>query len=179
MSNNQAQAQAQRYAQAIYQAMLEKWQSALDQVQAVLSKDQDLFAFVTDGSKDFNERVKALEAALPKDLPNEIKNLLKVLVQEGDLNLLSDISSALSQVVGGQQAPIKAEITSAVELSDADKEALRQSLSKQFGENLIFSFSVDPTLLGGLRVRVGDRLIDTSVASRLTALRESLTSAVR
>ena len=78
MSNNQAQAQAQRYAQAIYQAMLEKWQSALDQVQAVLSKDQDLFAFVTDGSKDFNERVKALEAALPKDLPNEIKNLLKV-----------------------------------------------------------------------------------------------------
>jgi F0F1-type ATP synthase delta subunit len=50
---------------------------------------------------------------------------------------------------------------------------------KQFGADLTFTFRVDPALLGGLRVRVGDSLMDTSVASRLTALRESLTSAVR
>jgi F-type H+-transporting ATPase subunit delta len=177
MSNNHAQ--AQRYAQAIYQEMIEQWQSALDKVQAVLRKDQDLFAFVIDGSKDFNERVKALEAALPAGLPTEIKNLLKLLVQEGNLDSLSDVSSALGRVVSGQQSPTKAEVTSAVELSDQEKDALRQSLAKQFGADLVFSFYVDPALMGGLRVRVGDRLIDTSVATRLTALRESLTSAVR
>jgi ATP synthase F1 delta subunit len=92
---------------------------------------------------------------------------------------LPEINSALGRVVSGQQEPVKAEITSAVELSEQEKEALRQSLAKQFGGDLSFTFHVDPALLGGLRVRVGDRLIDTSVASRLTALRESLASAVR
>jgi F-type H+-transporting ATPase subunit delta len=173
------QAQAQRYAQAVYQAMLEQWQSALNQVQAVLSKDQALVATLADGSKNFSERAKALEAALPKGTPSEIKNLLKVMLQDGNLDLLSDVGSSLGRIVSGQQAPVKAEITSAVELSDTEKEALRQSLAKQFGGDLAFSFHVDPALLGGLRVRVGDRLIDTSVASRLTALRESLASAVR
>jgi F-type H+-transporting ATPase subunit delta len=173
------QAQAQRYAQAVYQAMLEQWQSALNQVQAVLSKDQALAATLADGSKNFSERAKALEAALPKGTPSEIKNLLKVMLQDGNLDLLSDVGSSLGRIVSGQQAPVKAEITSAVELSDKEKEALRQSLAKQFGGDLAFSFYVDPALLGGLRVRVGDRLIDTSVASRLTALRESLASAVR
>ncbi len=173
------QAQAQRYAQAVHQAMLERWQSALDQVQAVLSKDQTLYALVMDSSKDFGERAKALEAALPTGLPVEIVNLLKLALQEGDLDMLPDIAGALSRVGSGGAAPVKAEITSAGELSDKEKEALRASLTKQFGNDLIFSFHVDPSLMGGLRVRVGDRLMDTSIASRLAALRESLTSVVR
>jgi F-type H+-transporting ATPase subunit delta len=173
------QEQAQRYAQAVYQAMLEQWQSALNQVQALLSKDQALHATLSDGSKSFDERAKALEAALPKGLPNEIKNLLMVMLQDGSLDQLADVGAALTRTVSGQQAPTKAEISSAVELSAQEKESIRQSLAKQFGGELTFTFDVDPSLLGGLRVRVGDRLIDTSVASRLTALRESLTSAVR
>lgn len=177
MSNKQAQ--AQRYAQAVHQAMLQRWQSALNEVKAVLSKDQALYALVMDGSKDFSERAKALEAALPKDLPAEVTNLIKLLLQEDDLDMLDEVGAALNQVGGGQQAPVKAEITSAVELSDKDKEAMRTALSKQFGEGLVFTFHVDPALMGGLRVRVGDRLIDTSVASRLATLRESFNTAVR
>lgn len=177
MSNKQAQ--AQRYAQAVYQAMLQRWQSALDEVKAVLGKDQALYALVMDGSKDFSERAKALEAALPKDLPAEVTNLVKLLLQEDDLDLLDEVATALTQVGGRQQAPIKAEVTSAVELSNKDTEAIRTALSKQFGDGLVFTFHVDPALMGGLRVRVGDRLIDTSVASRLAALRESFSTAVR
>lgn len=173
------QAQAQRYAQAVYQAMLEQWQSALNQVQSVLSSDQALYATLMDGSKSFDERAKALAAALPKGLPAEVKNLLNVMLQDGSLDQLSDVSTALGRVVSGQQAPVKAEVVSAVELSEQEKDSIRQSLSKQFGGDLSFAFRVDPSLMGGLRVRVGDRLIDTSVASRLSALRESLTSAVR
>jgi F-type H+-transporting ATPase subunit delta len=178
MSDKQAQ-QAQRYAQAVYQAVLEQWQSALDQVQAVLSKDAELYALVMDGSKDFSERAKALEAALPAGLPPEVVNLAKLLLQEGDLGLLPDVALALNRTVGGREAPTKAEVSSAVELSDKEKEALRGALAKQFGSDLVFSFHVDAALMGGLRVRVGDRLIDTSIASRLAALRESLSSVVR
>lgn len=173
------QAQAQHYAQAVYQAMLERWQAALEQVEDVLSKDSDLYALVMDGSKDFDERSKALLAALPNDMPQEVTNLLNLLLQEDDLELLPEVSEALGRVGSGQQAPTKAEITSAAELSEKDKNALRKSLVQQFGDGLVFSFHVDPSLMGGLRVRVGDRLIDTSVASRLATLRESFSSAVR
>ena len=55
----------------------------------------------------------------------------------------------------------------------------RKRLIAEHGEGLSFTFDVDPALLGGLRVRVGDRLIDNSVASRLATLRESLSSVVR
>jgi F-type H+-transporting ATPase subunit delta len=159
--------------------MLEQWQSALNGVQTVLSKDSALAATLADGTQPFEARAKALEAALPKGLPTEIKNLLLQLLQDGSLGLVADIGSALGRVVSGQQAPVKAEVVSAVELSEQEKEQIRQSLAKEFGGDLQFTFRVDPALMGGLRVRVGDRLIDTSVASRLTALRESLTSAVR
>jgi F-type H+-transporting ATPase subunit delta len=173
------QAQAQRYAQAVLQAMLERWQAVLDELFETFSKDHETFALLMDASKDFAEREEALESALPDGTPFELVNLLKLLLQEGDLDLLSEISSALTLAASGQQAPTKADITSAMELPDDDKESLRQALIKQYGDDLVFSFHVDPSLMGGLRVRVGDRLIDTSIASRLASLRESFASAVR
>ena len=172
-------ARANRYAQAVFQAMLERWQTALGQVSDVLSKNQPLTAALQDTSKSMADKSAALQADLPSDTPVEISNLLKLLIQENDLDLLPEIGMALAQVATGSVAPSQAEVTSAVELSPDEQEKLRRSLSAQYGEGLIFSFKVDPALLGGLRVRVGDRLIDTSVASRLSALRESLSAAVR
>jgi F-type H+-transporting ATPase subunit delta len=170
---------AGQYAQAVVAAMLERWQSALEQAGAALKKDDKLAALVGDASKGVAERAAALESALPQGTEVEIKNLLKTLLQQGELDLLGEVSSALAQVGSGRAEPLKAEIASAVELSADEQEQMRQALIKQYGEGLSFSFRVDEALLGGLRVRVGDRLIDTSVASRLSALRESLISVVR
>jgi ATP synthase F1 delta subunit len=85
----------------------------------------------------------------------------------------------LGQLATGQSVSRKAEITSAIALSDDEKEQIRKRLIAEHGEGLSFTFEVDPALLGGLRVRVGDRLIDNSVASRLATLREALSSVVR
>jgi F-type H+-transporting ATPase subunit delta len=93
--------------------------------------------------------------------------------------LIDDVAGRLAQVATGQAAAVKAEITSAVELSAKEQEQIRQRLIAEHGEGLTFTFAVDPALMGGLRVRVGDKLIDNSIASRLAALRESLTAVVR
>jgi len=172
-------ARANRYAQATFQAILERWQTALGQASALLNEDQALTTTLQDAQKSMDEKLAALTAALPSDTPAEISNLLKLLLQAGDLDLLPEIGMALTRVATGAVAPAQAEVTSAVELSPEEQEKLRSSLSAQYGDGLVFSFHVDAALLGGLRVRVGDRLIDTSVASRLSALRESLTAAVR
>ncbi len=177
MADNRAR--ADRYAQAVLQAMVERWQSALGEVADTLDTDPKLAALLSDKGKSVGAKNKALNAKLSSDMPAEISNLLSLLIQEGDLNLLPEIASALTNAASGQVTPIKAEITSAVELSADEQEQIRRSLTKQYGEGLVFTFQVDSSLLGGLRVRVGDRLMDNSVASRLTKLRESITSVVR
>ena len=172
-------AKAERYARAAFQALIETWQAAFAEVSEALGMDQELYSFLMDGSQPFDAREQALGNILPEDAPPEFVNLLKLLVQEEDLDLLPDLPSALAKVATGQGQPVRADVTSAVELTDEEKDALQVALSKQFGRELVFNFSVDPALMGGLRVRVGDRLIDTSIASRLAALRESVTSVVR
>lgn len=171
-------AQAQRYAQAIMQAMVERWQDTLGQAGALMNEG-DTATLLKDDSADVATKLDALKKALPQDAPAEAINLLGMLIQADDMSLLPEVSAALAELATGQRAPLKADITSAVELSDQDKESLRQKLMKDYGEGLLFNFHVDQSLMGGLRVRVGDRLIDTSISSRLAALRDSLASVVR
>ncbi len=102
-----------------------------------------------------------------------LKNYRRI-VQEN-----SAVSAALVQTASGRSGPTKADIVSAVELSADEQAELRRKLAQEYGDGLVYTFSVDSSLLGGLRVRVGDKLIDTSVASRLASLRESLASVVR
>lgn len=173
------QARVGHYAQAILQTMVERWQEALGQAQEAIAGDATLIGVLNDMAKDAASKLAAVEKALPSALPIEVKNFVQLLVQEGDFGLLPQISAALAQSASGKSGPLKAEITSAVELSPEEHAAMRRTLIEQHGDGLVFSFRVDPALMGGLRVRIGDTLIDTSVASRLARLRESLAAVVR
>lgn len=173
------QARVSRYAQAIFQMMVERWQNGLDSVTAAIAGNEQLAALLADSGKDTATKLAAVEKALPAGLPADVGNFVRLLVQEGDVALMPQVAAALAQTAGGRSGPSRADIVSAVELTAEEQADLRRMLTQQHGEGLVFDFRVDPALLGGLRVRVGDRLIDTSVASRLALLRESLASAVR
>lgn len=67
-----------------------------------------------------------------------------------------------------------ARITSAVPLTEEERSRLEESLGRRFGDGLQLRYRVDDSILGGVIVRVGDRVIDGSVASKLAALRERL-----
>ncbi len=171
-------ARTNQYARAIIDATVERWENLLRKAAEAIGEDEKLLQKLEDGSVDLEKRVQLLEKALDEALSPVERNLFKLLIQEGDLELARGVADALLQVIGGEAAPVRAEIVSAVELSAKVKEAIRKQLTAEYGENLIFEFRVDPTLLGGFRIRVGDRLIDNSVASRLQALRETITSAM-
>ena len=177
MSTNSAR--VNQYAQAVMQAMIERWQEALSAVSAALQNNPQVANTLADQSVSMDERVAALDSILPAGTPSELGNTLKLMVQEGALGLVDELGDALAQVNRAESGPVKAEVTSAVDLSAEEQEKLISSLRKQYGEQLVFTFHVNPAIMGGLRVRVGDRLIDTSVASRLQTMREALTSVVR
>lgn len=162
------QRDGRQYAQAILEAVVEQWQMALGSVADALAQNPQLAA-----------NVEAIEEAIPADASQEVQNFVKMLVQEGDTALLPSVITALSTSLRGESRPQEANITSAIALGDAEKEQIRQQLTTQYGDGLRFSFDVDAALMGGLRIRVGDQLIDNTIASRLLALRDVITSAVR
>jgi F-type H+-transporting ATPase subunit delta len=171
---------AHQYARAIVEATVERWHTSLGQVAETLARNPDLQQRLADANVAIAQRLSALEQALPGDLPSDVRNFLSTVVQQGDTALLADVAAALDDVAFGRQAQaIKAQIVSAAELSSADQERIRQRILDQHGEGVDFDFQVDPSLLGGLRVRIGDHLVDNSVVSRLNALRETLQTAVR
>jgi F-type H+-transporting ATPase subunit delta len=170
---------ANRYAQAILEAVLDQWQAALIQVSDALAQKSNLRSTLESATKDTDEKMKALQGVLPKGTPPEIQNFLSLLVQEGDLDTIPAVIQELRAGLVGQIEPQKAEIVSAMELSEQEQADLRRRLTEEHGEGLIFSFRVDPSLLGGLRVRVGDTLIDNSVVSRLATMREIVSASVR
>lgn len=176
---NDQRVKADRYARAILEAMVERWQETLSPVADALAQDAELLAAVNDPSRDLDKRLAKLAGLLPQDAPAEIRNFLGLLAQEGDLELIPSVLAALRRDISGQEEALEAEVVSAVELSDEDKERLRQRLTAEYGDGLVITFRVDPSLLGGLRVRVGDHLVDNTVASRLTALRDVIASTVR
>jgi F-type H+-transporting ATPase subunit delta len=173
------QERADRYATTVWDVVLNRLTSAFSEASKALGKDKKLAELLSDSTKPAADRAAALEKALPKNTPPEVVNLLKAMMEAGDLNLIDDVAQRLVQVSSGKAEALKAEIASAIELTEKEKDQIRQRLVNEHGENLVFSFAVDPALLGGLRVRVGDHLVDNSVASRLAVLRESLSSVVR
>ncbi len=173
------QERVDHYAQAVWQATLERYNNAIDAASKVLSSDKKLIAVLADSKAPASDKAAALDKALPTDTPAEISNLIKVMAEANDLELLGEVADRIDQVSTGKLTVLKAEVTSAIKLTEKEQTQIRARLVEEHGEDLVFTFTVDPALLGGLRVRVGDHLVDNSVASRLSALRESLTSVVR
>jgi len=164
----------QSYAQAAYEAATDLWLRALNAVQASLEKSPDLLAKLRDPGMDLEKKQALAAAIIPGEASPEIRNFISVLLSRNDLGLLPEIVEQFrGLVIHGPRAQ-RVLVTSAVDLTDGEKSALADKLMAQFGTNLDFEYKADSSLLGGLVVRVGDRVIDASVAGKLHALRESL-----
>jgi F-type H+-transporting ATPase subunit delta len=162
------------YADAFYQAAWERWLDALQTVNRQLAERPDLRARMESADLDFSQRQAVLDGLLPAGIDRPVRNLLYTLVQHDELPLLEGIVASLSERARCRESgPTEVEIVSAVPLTDEERQSLLTRLQEQQGE-LAVRYRVDPRILGGLIVRVGDKLIDNSVASRLTAMRQAL-----
>jgi F-type H+-transporting ATPase subunit delta len=166
------QARPQDYAAAIYDLALEAWQQQLAGVQVAL-KDANLRASV-DASGSTREKLELLDAAVPGGLGEGPRKFVGTLLEAGELDQLDAIVVELGRLARRRPELVMARVTSAVPLSDAEKELLQAKLTDRFGPDLEFEFDLDPDLIGGIYLRVGDQVIDGSVAGKLAALRDRL-----
>lgn len=165
---------AQTYAEAAYEAATNVWLRTLTALQQALEKNPRVFTGLRDPSTALADKQALVAPLLPDDAPQEVRNLISVLLSRNDIGLLPEIIEQFRRLaIRGPKAQI-VRVTSAVPLTDDEKHALAERLMAQFGENLEFDYREDPSILGGLIIRVGDRVIDASVTGKLKALREAL-----
>jgi F-type H+-transporting ATPase subunit delta len=103
-----------------------------------------------------------------------IRNFLFVMADNQRIHLLPDIVETFEQVLRQRQGVAEAEVTSAVEMNDGQKAALVRTLERLSGKKIQAKYSLEPTLLGGAVVRIGDTIYDGSVRNRLSQLRVRL-----
>ena len=105
-----------------------------------------------------------------------LRNFLFVIADHHRTHILEEIVATFESVVRQRQGIAEAEVSSAVELTAAQKTRLMQTLERVTGKKIEAKYTLDPTLLGGALVRVGDTIYDGSVRNSLLALRARLVS---
>ena len=103
-----------------------------------------------------------------------IRNFLFVLADHRRTNLIPEVIAAFQEVIRQRQGVAEAEVSSAIELSAAQKKDMAATLARLTGKKIEVKYALDPALLGGAVVRIGDTIYDGSLRSRLNEMRTRL-----
>ena len=173
-------AYARRRAQAVFRTALNKkelnrWQSDLRRI-ASLIRDEAVFALLENPEVRFDDKAKVLSERLGDINPQALK-LMSELVTKGRLAVISDIADEYQRLVDnyrGIEGAEVAEVTTAIPLDDEDRLRLAQRITSIVGKPVVLKPKVDSSLIGGIIIRVGDKLIDGSIRSKLEALKREM-----
>lgn len=169
---------ARPYAQATLalakeQNALQQWSEMLQFASAVAA-DEEMAAIIA-SPKLSSEQLAGLFLDICGDKLNEHgKNMIRVLAENDRLDVLAEITELFEIERAQSEGTIEAQVISAVELSDAQKSGITESLKKRLGRDVTLNCSVDPAIVGGAIIRAGDVVIDGSVTGKLDKLATAL-----
>lgn len=172
---------ARPYAEALFRVAQENQQSlTLANWSALVSEMAQVAAHADVKELAHNPKISNALAAdtffslLRSQLNDEARNFVNMLLENGRLNLLPEIAIQFLALKNAQEGSADADITSAFALSSAQLGELLATLEKKFARKLNPSVTVDSSLIGGVRVLVGDEVLDTSVRAKLQQMHAAL-----
>jgi len=170
------------YARAVFELALgknelERWRVDLRRI-ADIAADAKLVAFVGNSKVQLDAKKGALEKRLGKVNPLAL-NLACFLVTRDRLKIAGDILEKYERILDAHYGIEHAEVVAALPLDEEDKQRLSSRLEEITGRKFAIDAKVDPAIVGGLIIRIGDRVIDSSLRSKLEALRKNLVEAGR
>jgi F-type H+-transporting ATPase subunit delta len=149
------------------------WQSDLTDL-ATLTGDARVSTYLSNPSITADTKLATLEASLPSTVQPELRNLAKLLVVRDRTNLIPQIREIFEDQVRAERGITVAQVTTSEPLT-ADEEALvREKLAAMTGNTIEITATVDPDIIGGIVVRIGDQVIDGSVRNKLERMRTRL-----
>jgi F-type H+-transporting ATPase subunit delta len=170
---------ARPYAEALFRVAqsgnLAAWSDLVSEMAAVAALPE-VKSFVSNPKLSDTQVAETFLSLLKSNVSPEAKNFVQMLAENGRLTLLPEIGEQFHALKNAAEGAADAEITSAFELTDAQVKDLVATLEKKFGRKLNPSVKVDNALIGGVRVTVGDEVLDTSVRAKLQQMYVALAS---
>ena len=141
----------------------------------LLAESQDFLRLVRSPILTREEQSKALEAILANAKAHPLtRKLVLLLAQKRRLFALNDIIRAFETLVARQRGEIAATVTSARTLNSEETNELKRILKEKLGREPLLETKVDPKILGGLILKIGSRMIDSSIRTKLDGLRAAM-----
>jgi len=174
---------AQRYASALFE--LARDDSALEGVDAdlvafrgLLNESADLRRLVSSPVFSAEDQERAIGAVTDKaGITGLVGNLVRLIARNRRLFTLPDIIKGFQAMLAIHRGEITADVTSARPLSDAQTAALKAAMKASLGKDVTIDSRVEPAILGGLIVKVGSRMIDSSIRTKLNIMKSRLKEA--
>jgi F-type H+-transporting ATPase subunit delta len=174
---------AGRYATALFELARET--SAVDQVErdleafeALIAANPDLQRLVRSPVFSAEEQAKALAAVLDKaGITGTAANFLRVVAGNRRLFAVRDMIRGFNKLVAAHKGEVTAQVTVAEELNDARMNDIRSALREVTGKDVQVDVSVDPSIIGGLKVKLGSRMVDASLRTKLNSIKIAMKEA--
>jgi F-type H+-transporting ATPase subunit delta len=169
---------ARNYAEAIFalgerSGNVERYADLLDAVAAAVEQTPKIEAVLMSPRVPKAEKARFLGQAL-RETPREFVLFLQALVKRGRQRVLREIATQYLNLLDQRLDRVRAGVTLARQPDEKLKRAIQEALSRQLGKQVLPAFTVDPEILGGAIVRVGERVLDGSLRRRMTKLRRHL-----
>ncbi|SOZ13340.1 membrane-bound ATP synthase, F1 sector, delta-subunit [Cupriavidus taiwanensis] len=174
---------ARPYAEALFRVASESsagnlgaWSELVSEMGQVAA-NADMQAVADDPNVPGDKLAELFLSVLKSPVSDEARRFVKLLVENGRLTVMPDIAEQFHALKNAREGSSDVEITSAFPLEDGQLNDLVAALERKFGRKLYAHVAVDPSLIGGVSVKVGDEVLDTSVRARLAAMQTALTAA--
>ena len=169
---------ARPYAQAAFDIAnensdLKNWSDMLQLIVAVAS-DAVMSDMISNPSIEREKVVEIIVDVCGDNLNDLAKNFVKVLAENGRLNIVTEIAEGYEEHRAEAEKTVKAEVTSAFPLNDAQIKSMTDALKKRLGREVTLITSIDESIVGGAIIRAGDLMIDGSVSGQLDKLATTL-----
>ena len=172
-----------RYASALYDLASEKKlvDVVLDDllfIQSMIKSNKDLKLVIKSPLIKSNDKLEILQNILKSKNPNELSStFLKVLSKNKRFQKTVDIISQFKNINAQKRGDVLADITSAEKLSNEQQDNIKEQLRTILGDKLSLSYKVDEQIIGGLIIKVGSKMIDTSLSNKINKLKIAMKGA--
>ena len=171
---------AARYAQALFEIAKEanalpKLEADTEALATALAASADFAAMIASPVLSRDEQAAAMAAIASKmGLQDTTANTLALMAAKRRLFVLPQLVANLKARIAVEKGEVTAEVTSAIALTSAQSKSLAATLKAKVGKDVKLNTTVDETLIGGLIVKLGSTMIDTSIKAKLSALQNAM-----
>ncbi|HEY8832673.1 MAG TPA: F0F1 ATP synthase subunit delta [Gemmatimonadaceae bacterium] len=158
----------------------EEWGTLIEAVASAMQQDQTLKTFLESPKLAASRKIAILKSALDQRVPPLFLRFLETVIMKRRQMVIPEIAQEYRALIDSSEDRVHANVTVARDPAEPEKDALKRQLSRLFGKRVVPHYSVNPAILGGVIVKVGDTVMDGSVRRRLASLRSRmLSTAVR